>query len=260
MSDIDETANVESQVADTQEETTVEQDTQQEADETQANESEATEDESTEDSEQSGQADDDSADEGEEQPPKKTKEDYIRERQERKMQRDALRKAQIEYAEQIDPSDWEQRVQAIENERFVERVENNINNSRRDIADAQNLPVFKEDPELFTEIMRDAIDTYGMFHDTLTEADGSPVFLGFYDPRTGAPISVLNVAQREANKLSRVAERVTTSAQVQASQNEAKMRARSDNPGGGKNTAPAFETLPASKMREELLKKGYDIK
>ena len=38
------------------------------------------------------------------------------------------------------------------------------------------------------------------------------------------------------------------------------MRARADDPGGGKNTAPAFESMTASQQREALLKKGYDIK
>ena len=256
MSDIDESANVESQVADTQEETTSEvEQTQQEAEVTETEQSES--EEPAEEAEQSEeQASDDTAEQGETEPPKKSKEDYIRERQERK----ALRKAQMDYAEQIDPNDWEQRVQAIENWQFVERVENNVNNARRDVADAQNLPVFQQDPELFTDLMRSAIANYGVFHDTIKEANGEPVFLGFYNPRTGEPISILEVAQNEAAKYERFGERIKTEAQVKAAQGEAKMRARADNPVSGKNEAPAFEALSPQEMRENLLKRGYDIK
>ena len=256
MSDIDESANVESQVADTQEETTSEvEQTQQEAQETETEQSES--EEQAEEAEQSEeQASDDTAEQGETEPPKKSKEDYIRERQERK----ALRKAQMDFAEQIDPNDWEQRVQAIENAQFVERVENNVNNARRDVADAQNLPVFQQDPDLFTDLMRDVIADYGVFHDTLKEENGEPVFLGFYNPRTGEPISILDVAQNEAAKYERFGERIKTEAQVKASQGEAKMRARADNPVSGKNEAPAFEALSPQEMRENLLKRGYDIK
>lgn len=256
MSDIDESANVESQVADTQEETTSEvEQTQQEAEVTETEQSES--EEPAEEAEQSEeQASDDTAEQGETEPPKKSKEDYIRERQERK----ALRKAQMDFAEQIDPNDWEQRVQAIENWQFVERVENNVNNARRDVADAQNLPVFQQDPELFTDLMRSAIANYGVFHDTIKEANGEPVFLGFYNPRTGEPISILEVAQNEAAKYERFGERIKTEAQVKAAQGEAKMRARADNPVSGKNEAPAFEALSPQEMRENLLKRGYDIK
>lgn len=256
MSDIDESANVESQVADTQEETTSEvEQTQQEAEVTETEQSES--EEPAEEAEQSEeQASDDTAEQGETEPPKKSKEDYIRERQERK----ALRKAQMDFAEQIDPNDWEQRVQAIENAQFVERVENNVNNARRDVADAQNLPVFQQDPELFTDLMRSAIANYGVFHDTIKEANGEPVFLGFYNPRTGEPISILEVAQNEAAKYERFGERIKTEAQVKAAQGEAKMRARADNPVSGKNEAPAFEALSPQEMRENLLKRGYDIK
>ena len=256
MSDIDESANVESQVADTQEETTSEvEQTQQEAEVTETEQSES--EEPAEEAEQSEeQASDDTAEQGETEPPKKSKEDYIRERQERK----ALRKAQMDFAEQIDPNDWEQRVQAIENWQFVERVENNVNNARRDVADAQSLPVFQQDPELFTDLMRSAIANYGVFHDTIKEANGEPVFLGFYNPRTGEPISILEVAQNEAAKYERFGERIKTEAQVKAAQGEAKMRARADNPVSGKNEAPAFEALSPQEMRENLLKRGYDIK
>lgn len=256
MSDIDESANVESQAAETQEVTASEvEQTQQEAQETETEQSES--EEQAEEAEQSEeQASDNTAEQGETEPPKKSKEDYIRERLERK----ALRKAQMDFAEQIDPNDWEQRVQAIENERFVERVENNVNNARRDVADAQNLPVFQQDPDLFTDLMRDAIATYGAFHDTLREDNGEPAFLGFYDPRTGEPISILELAQSEAAKYERFGERIKTEAQVKASQGEAKMRARADNPVSGKNEAPAFEALSPQEMRENLLKRGYDIK
>lgn len=203
-----------------------------------------------------------SAEDGERAEPQKTKEDYIRERQERReMKREALRRAQLEANEQLDPSDWEQRVQAIENERFVEKVENNISNAQRDIQEAQKLDVFANDPELFTDIMRDAVEAYGVFHDTLREVDGSPAFLGFYDPKTGAPISILSLAQREAKRFERISSRVTTQAKTEAANNEAKMRARADTPnGGGKNTPQPFESLSASQMRKILIKRGYDIK
>lgn len=263
MSDIDETANVESQAADIQEVTAAEVDTQQDAQETDANQSE---EESTEEAESNAEdpeeeSGDNSAKEGEESDqPVKTKEDYIRERQERRAEKNALRQAQDRFVEGIDPEDALQRLEAIENDRFIEKVENNINNARRDTLDAQNLPVFKEDPELFVEVMREVAETYGVWHDELKEEDGSPAFLGFYNPKTGQPISILEVAQRQANRLSKVAERVKTSAQVKASQDEAKMRARADNPVSGKNEAPAFDAMSPKEMRDNLLKRGYDIK
>lgn len=261
MSDIDESANVESQVADTQEETTSEvEQTQQEAEVTETEQSES--EEPAEEAEQAEeQTSDNSAKQGEESDrPVKTKEDYIRERQERRAEKNALRQAQDRFVEGIDPEDALQRLEAIENDRFIEKVENNINNARRDTLDAQNLPVFKEDPELFVEVMREVAETYGVWHDELKEEDGSPAFLGFYNPKTGQPISILEVAQRQANRLSKVAERVKTSAQVKASQDEAKMRARADNPVSGKNEAPAFDAMSPKEMRDNLLKRGYDIK
>lgn len=261
MSDPDTTPTeaVESQVADTQEVTT---DNDEDSFDPSKQAEEAAEDsEDSQEAEESDEADDNTANDGEETQNKpKTKEDYIRERIERREQRQALREAQRQFAENIDPQDWEQRVQAIENERFVERVENNITNARRDVNDAQNIAVFKNDPELFVDVMRDAVDNYGVFHNELKEADGSPAFLGFYD-KDGNPISILDVAQREASRFERIASRTQTQAQIAASEGEAKMRARADSPAsGGKNTAPAFESLSASQQREALLKKGYDIK
>jgi hypothetical protein len=123
----------------------------------------------------------------------------------------------------------------MENERFVEKVENNISNAKRDVQDSLALPVFKEDPELFTDFMRETIDTFGIFHDTLKEDDGSPAFLGFYNPKTGAPISIKELSEREAARLNRVRTKEATTATVKAQQNEQKMRARSDVVGGGKN-------------------------
>ena len=258
MSDIDTTPTetVESQVDDTQEATT---DNDEELFDS-SNQAEETDDVDNEESDDSDDTGDDTEETDETQtPPAKTKEDYIRERIARREERQALRQAQQQFAENLDPNDWEQRVQAIENERFIERVENNINNARRDVADAQNLPIFQNDPELFADVMQDAIENYGVFHDELREADGSPAFLGFYD-KNGNQISLYDVAQREAARLQRVTSRTESSARIKAAQGEAKMRARADNPGGGKNTAPAFESLSASQQREALLKKGYDIK
>lgn len=256
MSDTDETATeVESQAADTQEDTAAEVSTQQEADETQTDEAETSEE--TDEAETDSQ-DTDTADGGEDtqtEEPQKTKEDFIKERiARREAKRSALQQANQEFKQNMDNDDWEQRVQAIENDRFVEKVETNISNARRDIADAKNLPVFKEDPELLTDIMRDAVDTYGVFHNELKEENGDPVFLGFYDPKTGQPISLLNVVQREAARLERVAERSKTAARVKAADDDAKVRARADVPNsGGKNTVDATgdENLTAAQYAKK---------
>lgn len=258
MSEVDETVSseVESQAADTQEETVVEDDTQQAADETQTDEAEAQE---SADDEAEESTDETLAD-GEEQqkPPQKTKQDYIRERIERREQKNALRQAQEQFNQNIDPEDALQRLEAIENERFVERVENNISNARRDIIDAQNLPVFKNDPEAFADFITDAHDIYGVYHDSIEDPSTvtGKAFLGFYDPRTGQPISLLNIAQREAAKLGRVAGRIQTSAQVKAADNEAKMRARANEPGGGKNSV---DSKGDAELSPEAYAKKYNL-
>ena len=157
----------------------------------------------------------------------------IAEREERK----ALRNAQVEFQKTVDPDDINSRLEAMENERFVEKVENNISNAKRDIQSSLELPVFKEDPELFQDFMRDTIDTFGVFHETLKEEDGSPAFLGFYNPKTGAPISLKDLSEREASRLDRVRTKEATTAKVKAQENEQKMRARSDVVGSGKNVS-----------------------
>lgn len=223
----------------------------------QSSEAEDSDTEVTEESEETEDASE--ADETEdEKPHEKTKQDYINERiARREAKREALRKAQDDYRANMDVNDWEQRVQSIENERFIERVENNISNAQRDIADAQNMPVFKEDPELFTDLMHETIEKYGVFHEELKESNGDPVFLGFYDPKTGNPISVKNIAQREANRLERIAERVRTSAKVEAAKGEAKMRSTAETPHtGGKSTV---DTKEDSSLTAEQYARKYGL-
>lgn len=241
MSETDETA-AESQTADTQEETVAEANTQQEADETVDDSSESETDE-TQNEDETDSESDATANNGEQNQqaqnaPSKTKEEYIQERiARREAKRSALVEANMQFRQNMDTNDLEQRMQAVENDRFVERVENNISNARRDIEDVQKLPVFEQDPELFVEIMRDTVDRYGVFHTELQEADGSPAFLGFYDPKTGDQISIKSLVQREADRLNRIAEKTRAATQAKASDDDAKVRARAEVPNsGGKNT------------------------
>lgn len=215
----------------------------------------------TEASDQQGQDEETQAD-TEATPEKSFKEKMIerriQERDERR-QADALRQAAREYRDNADPEDWEQRVQAIENERFIEKVENNISSAARDFKYAQeDFEVFKKDPELFADVARDAIEMYGNFHPELKDANGDPQFLGFYDPRTGQEIAIYDVYKRESKRLEKVAANERTQATVQAQQNEAKMRASADIPAtGGKHQTAAFEDMSTGEQAAYLRSKGH---
>lgn len=226
------------------------QDQETEQSETPANVDGEAEVESSEAEAETGESQEESQDKQEK--PQKTKEDYINERIARReaKQIEALRRQQQEYQASMDPNDWEQRVQAIENERYIERVEANIMNAKRDIADIQNLPVFKDDPELLNEVMSEMIDTYGQFHDEIKDQNGDNVFLGFYDPKTGQPISVKQVALAQARRLERAAERAAEKARLERSKGEAKMQAVAETPyHTGTHPRDKKETLEEMKER-----------
>lgn len=249
-SQVEETENTESQT----DETAAAETTEESADESESDESEASED--------AAESDDTEDNQTEEKPQKKTKQDYIEARIARREAKrealEALHEAQNEFRANMDESDWEQRVQAIENERFIERVDTNISNATRDIADAQELPVFKENPAIFADLMYEALDRYGVFHDEMTnKKTGDPVFLGFYDPKTGQPISIKNIALREANRLDHIAERVRTSAKVEAAKGEAKMRASAEAPYTGSESS--VDTTGDENLTAEQYAKKHNL-
>ena len=243
-------SQVEETSTESQTDETAAPETEESTDETEADEGETPEEAAESDETEDSQTD---------EKPQKTRQDYIEERIARREAK-RLREGQNDFRSSMEETGWEQPVQSIENGRVIEKVENNIPAAQNDIATAQNMPVFKEDPALFNDLMHETLEKYGVWHEELKEPNGDPVFLGFYDPKTGSPISIKNIAQREANRLERIAERVRTAAKVEAAKGEAKMRASAEAPHtGGKNTATDFDDMSPAEKAEYLRAKGHEF-
>jgi hypothetical protein len=174
--------------------------------------------ESEEDSEKEGQPNQENTDEAEENKQPDAPEDAEKKEQARlayqqrqeKRQAKALQQSVREFEQQADPNDVNQQVQAMQLREYNREVMSNQESLVREMREGENLPLFKENPELYQEYLDEFDRTYTITDDRFPDDQGNPLVVGAFDPRTGEKVSLLNYLQTHTARLERVSQRSAT--------------------------------------------------
>lgn len=173
---------------------------------------------SEEDPEKEGQPDQENTDEAEtdEQPDapedaeKKEQARLAYQQRQEKRQAKALQQSVREFEQQADPNDVNQQLQAMQLREYNREVTSNQESLVREMREGENLPFFKEHPELYQEYLDEFDRTYTVTDERFPDEQGNPLVVGTYDPRTGEKVSLLNYLQTNVTRLERVSQRGAT--------------------------------------------------